>query len=103
MGDVAARRIGPAPRVAGPGRWHKDDLARGFVRRSCLGAPKRAATLLIITPRGEGEGLAYGTQALATPPTARVLLNYLFTRLPPGTTLSVHMSPALRAARGVLP
>ena len=81
-----------------PAKAHGDDFARSCIARSCRGGPSRTATLLIVSPRAPGEGSAYGTQALAVMPTTGALLDYLFNRLPPGSTLSIHAIGAVRAA-----
>jgi hypothetical protein len=73
---------------------HVDDFAKAFVARSRAGGPPRVATLLIICPRAEGEGYAYGTQALIAMPSAGMLMSYLTSYLPPGSTLSLHCEPA---------
>jgi hypothetical protein len=72
---------------------HVDFFGRALVRRSCRGgAPGRVGTLLIVSPRGSGEGYAYSTLALMVAPSARMLIDYLYAYLKPGTTLSIHAS-----------
>jgi hypothetical protein len=87
-----------------PVHAHGNDFALSLVKASHKPTegdlPDRVATLLIVSPR-PGGGAAFGTKALITMPSVKVLVDYLYENLPEGTTLSIH--PERRAYAYVIP